>query len=109
MCRPETFWSAEGDDTLHFSLNELSRSGTVWYSFICVELLPTIQVTEVNKDRTTLFYAIVLNKAIDVGQVIRNSIQKAIKGGLTDGLPHPSLICGLYAEAKATWGADGIL
>lgn len=60
------------------------------------------------KSRAVLLYAIVTGKSIDVGKVIYGSILHALRGGSTGGLPHPSLICGLFRNAGVVWAADEI-
>lgn len=70
--------------------------------------LVTTQVTEINKDRAALLYTIIVNKTIDMGQVIHDSIQHAIQGSLSGRLSHPSLIGGLCKEAKVMWTEDEI-
>lgn len=104
LCRPGAIWTLKGNDMLHFSPSDLSRCGEAWYSFICAKVLPTTQVTEVNKDRVALLYDIVMDKSIDMGQVI-HTIQESLTGRLS----HPSLICGLCKLAKVRWTEDEIL
>lgn len=99
LCRLWAIWTWKGNRDLHVSSNELSRYGLAWFYFICARLLPYIHLSEINRDRAALLYAIIIRKMIDVGQVIQNLIRQAIKGNVSDGLPHPSLISGL---CKAT-------
>lgn len=69
-------------------------------------MLPSIKVTELNRDRASLLYAIVKGKQINAGLVIYNSIRQAMKGSLMDGLPHPSLIHGLCMDARVVVRPD---
>lgn len=91
LCRPGAIWETQLSAEFHIATSELSRYGLAWFSFICSRLLPTTKVTEVNKDRASLLYAIVKGKKIDVGLIIYNSIRKALRGDfatpVTDSLP----------------------
>ena len=70
ICKPSTKWKKSGDLFRHFPQKGLLDKVWPWYAFICANLLPTAQLSDVSRERAILLYAIVTGASIDVGRVI---------------------------------------
>lgn len=84
LCRPRAVWETHFSEKLHISSNERSRYGLAWFY-----LLPYTRVTEVNRDKASLLYAIVKGKKINVRLIIYNLICQALKGDFMGGNATP--------------------
>lgn len=107
LCVPGTQWKlTDQQEAVLFPTSALSNYGKAWHAFICAKLMPCRHTSDVINRRAALLFCIAQGKSIDVGQVIHDSIDRAIKGGTSGGLPHPSLITGLCRQAGVKWDAE---
>lgn len=68
--------------------------------------MPCTHIIDVTKERVVLLYCLVQGKQMDVGYIIERSILRALEGGTTGGLPHPSLICALCDKVGVKWKSE---
>ncbi|MCQ7926300.1 hypothetical protein NP234_24245, partial [Salmonella enterica] len=87
---------------------ELTPDMKVWHHFLCARLVPTSHLTDVNKDRAVLLWAIKIGKIFNVGNWIAENISYAANN-LTVGLPFPTLINELIAAAGIDTVGDEVL
>lgn len=84
----------------------LSLYGKIWYAFLCAKLSPSTHTSEVTKEKVLLLYSNVKDFDIDIGALISFSIRHCLRGPFSRGLPHPSLICGLYCQSGVRWAGN---
>lgn len=89
-----------------FMSKYLSLYGKIWYAFLCAKLSPSTHTSEVTKEKVLLLYSNVKDFDIDIGALISFSIRHCLRGPFSRGLPHPSLICGLYCQSGVRWAGN---
>ncbi|MED6189929.1 hypothetical protein PIB30_100793 [Stylosanthes scabra] len=72
-----------------------------WYEFVCRSILPTTNRSELTVERAMLFHSIIIDKNINVEEIIAEQIYKFVyKTDISSSLPFPSIIAALCADAK---------
>lgn len=103
-----TRWTLSRKDkktVISFPVRNLTHQNKMWHYFIIARLKPSLNTTNVTKDRAILNYAINMGWPIDVGKVIEHAILDYIMGNNNGGLPYPLLVYDLCKE-KGALGTD---
>lgn len=48
-----------------------------WHLFVCANLVPSSNATELNKEKVKIVYALVTNKPINIGEILIEHIESS--------------------------------
>ncbi|MED6160619.1 hypothetical protein PIB30_053107 [Stylosanthes scabra] len=102
LCIEGADWVCHKDGRPHYLRRaDLEPMKKGWYDFICRSILPTTNRSELTVERTVLIHSIIIGENINVEEIIADQIYKFVyKTDLSSGLPFPSIIAALCADAK---------
>ena len=97
ICRRGTRWSIIRDKHAYFPSKDLYQNMKVWHHFICGQLVCTLHILEVTKERTLLLYGIKKGLKINIRHWVNSNIRHTIRQG-SGGIPHPTLLTKLITS-----------
>ena len=69
----------------------LTKPTKVWFSYLCLVILPSNHLCTVREKEAVLLYAILKGYKFSVGKIIENSILSYYRGGYKGLIPHLAL------------------
>ncbi|MED6139717.1 hypothetical protein PIB30_086403 [Stylosanthes scabra] len=102
LCVIAADWVRHKDGRPHYlRRSDLEPMTKGWYEFICRSILPTTNRSELTVERAVLIHSIIIGENIKVEEIIADQIYKFVyKTDVSSGLPFPSIIAALCADAK---------
>ncbi|MED6189941.1 hypothetical protein PIB30_100914, partial [Stylosanthes scabra] len=102
MCEEGADWVRHRDGRPHFlRRSDLEPMTKSWYEFICRSILPTTNRSELTVERAVLIHSIIIGENVNVEEIIAAQIYKFVyKTDISSGLPFPSIIVALCADAR---------
>ena len=73
----------------------LTKEAKVWFYFICLDILPSKNLSTVREKEVIFLYVILKGYKFSVGKIMENSILSYYRGSYRGLVPHPTLITGL--------------
>ena len=85
----------------------LTETNKVWFYLINLVFKPLKKVSTMRQDLTLLLYALVKGFELDMGRIIKESIQDYVENNFLSNIPHLALITLLYIKGGGGGGGGG--
>ena len=103
ICCAGAVWKMSSDKPVSVKANTLCQYAKIWHYFIGSQLILSLHLSDVMKDRAILIFCILIGCSIYIGSIMHASFCHSIRGATVR--PHfPSFIISMCQQRGVVWG-----